>query len=281
MDGVGELGELLRSWRGRLAPAEAGLPTGPARRTPGLRREELAVLAGMSIDYVVRLEQGRASAPSAQVCVGLARALRLSDAEQAHLFQLAGHAVGHGRISRLVPASVRRLVDRLGDTPIGVCDAMWTLITWNPMWAALLGDLSGVDERDRNVVWRNFTDAPARVVFAPTERADFEISMVADLRLAAGRYPDEPRLHSLIEQLCQVSDSFRTRWALRQVDDHMHATKTIEHPEVGRVELDCDVLTTQRGDLRIVVYTAAPGSEAESKLALLATIGTQAMAPVD
>ncbi|HEY0806838.1 MAG TPA: helix-turn-helix transcriptional regulator [Pseudonocardiaceae bacterium] len=281
MDGVGELAELLRGWRERLTPADAGLPAGAARRTPGLRREELAVLAGMSIDYIVRLEQGRASAPSAQVCVALARALRLSDVEQAHLFQLAGHAVGHGRISRLIPASVRRLVDRLGDNPIAVCDAMWTLITGNTMWATLMGDLSGQDEHDRNVVWRHFTHAPNRVVFTPTERDDFEISMVADLRLAVGRYPDDPRPHRLIEQLCRVSDSFRTRWATLQVGDHAHANKAIDHPEVGRLELDCDVLTTQRGDLRIVVYTAAPGSEAESKLALLATIGTQAMAPAD
>jgi transcriptional regulator with XRE-family HTH domain len=277
MAGTGELAELLRRWRGRLTPAQAGLPAGAARRTPGLRREELAVLAGVSVDYIVRLEQGRASAPSAQVCVALARALRLPDVEQAHLFQLAGHAVGHGRIGRLVPASVRNLVDRLDDYPVAVYDAMWTLIAWNTMWAALMGDRSDLNERERNVVWRHFTHGPTRSVFTPAEQDDFERSTVADLRLTAGRYPDDPRLHDLIEQLCQVSDSFRAQWAARPVADHTHATKTIEHPEVGRLELDCDVLTTRRGDLRIVVYTAEPASEAETKLALLATIGTQTL----
>lgn len=246
-----------------------------ARRTPGLRREEVAVLAGVSIDYIVRLEQGRASAPSAQVCVALARALRLSDVEQAHLFQLAGHAVGHGRISRMVPASVRRLVDRLGDNPIAVFDAMWTLITWNTMWAALMGDRSALDEQDINMMWGYFAQQPTRTVFSPTDRDAFEISTVSDLRLTAARYPDDPRVRTLIEQLHRVSESFRDRWATHQVGDHAQAAKTIEHPEVGRIELDCDVLTTQRGDLRIVVYTASPDSEAESKLALLGTIGTQ------
>jgi transcriptional regulator with XRE-family HTH domain len=280
MDGIGELAELLRGWRGRLTPAQAGLPASAARRTPGLRREELAVLAGVSIDYIVRLEQGRASTPSAQVCAALARALRLSDVEQAHLFQLAGHAVGHGRISGLVPASVRGLVDRLGDHPIAVYDAMWTLITWNTMWTALMGDRSALDEQDRNVVWQHFTHRPTRSVFTSAERDDFEISTVADLRLTAGRYPDDPRPHALIERLCRVSESFRTRWATRQVTDHTHATKAIEHPDVGRLELDCDVLTTQRGDLRMVVYSARPDSESASRLALLAAIGTQTMAPV-
>ena len=278
MDGS-ELAEMLRSWRSRLTPAQAGLPAHAARRTQGLRREELAVLAGISIDYIVRLEQGRASTPSAQVCVALARALQLSDTEQAHLLQLAGHASGRGRISRLVPASVRRLLDRLDDNPIAVHDAMWTLISWNRMWAALVGDPSGLDDKDRNVVWRYFTHRPTRSVFTPAEQDGFETSIVADLWLTAGRYPDDPQLHTLIEQLCRVSDRFRTHWDAHLVADHAHAAKTIEHPEVGRLDLDCDVLTTRHGDLRIVVYTAQPHSEAASKLALLATIGTQQMAP--
>ena len=279
MDGTGELAEMLRSWRSRLAPAQVGLPAHAARRTQGLRREELAVLAGVSIDYIVRLEQGRASTPSAQVCVALARALQLSDTEQAYLLQLAGHATGQGRISRLVPASVRRLLDRLDDNPIAVHDAMWTLMSWNTMWAALMGDPSALDDKERNVVWRYFTHRPNRSVFTGAERDAFETSIVADLRLTAGRYPDDPQLHTLIQQLRRVSDTFRTHWDTRLVADHAHAAKTIEHPEVGRIELDCDVLTTRNGELRIVVYTAQPDTEAATKLALLATIGTQAMTP--
>lgn len=279
MNGTGELAEMLRSWRSRLTPAQAGLAAHAARRTQGLRREELAVLAGVSIDYIVRLEQGRASTPSAQVCVALARALQLSDTEQAHLLQLAGHASGQGRISRLVPASVRRLLDRLDDNPIAVHDAMWTLMSWNTMWAALMGDPSAWDDKDRNLVWRHFTHCPTRSVFTPAEQDGFEISIVADLRLTAGRYPEDPQLHTLIQQLRRVSETFRSHWNAHVVADYAHAAKTIHHPEVGQLELDCDVLTTRHGDLRIVVYTAQPDSEAATKLALLATIGTQAMAP--
>jgi len=275
MDDTGELARMLRTWRARLAPAQAGLPAHADRRTPGVRREELAVLAGVSIDYVVRLEQGRASAPSAQVCVALARALRLSDVEQAHLLQLAGHAIGRGRVGRLIPASVRRLTDRLDESPIAVFDAMWTLLSWNRMWAALMGDPSTLDEKDRNVVWRYFTKPSGKIEFTPAEREDFETSTVADLRLTAARYPDDPRLRTLIEQLCQVSDKFRIRWEARAVSEHVHAVKTVRHPEIGALRLDCDVLSTQQGDLRVVVYTAAPDSEAASKLALLATIGTE------
>lgn len=277
MSETGELGEILRVWRSRLTPAGAGLPVNAPRRAAGLRREELAVLAGVSVDYVVRLEQGRASAPSAQVCAALARALQLSDTEQEHLFQLAGHAPGGGRISRLVPASVRRLLDRLDEHPIAVHDAMWTLITWNRAWAALMGDPSALGERDRNGLWRHFTGGPTRTVHAPDEQDDFETSTVADLRRTAARYPDDPRLNSLIKDLIQASDHFRTQWNAHLVANHGQAVKSVNHPEVGMLELNCDVLTTQHGDLRIMIYTAEPGSESETKLALVSTIGTQTM----
>jgi hypothetical protein len=238
-----------------------------------------SVLAGVAIDYIVRLEQGRASTPSAQECVALARALQLSDTEQAHLLQLAGHASGHGRISRLVPASVRRLLDRLDDNPIAVHDAMWTLMSWNTMWAALMGDPSALDDKDRNLVWRHFTHRPTRSVFTPAEQDGFETSIVADLRLTAGRYPEDLQLHTLIQHLRRASETFRSQWNAHVVADYAHAAKTIHHPGVGKLKLDCDVFPTRHGDLRIVVYTAQPNREAATKLDLLATIGTQAMAP--
>jgi len=268
---------MLRTWRDRMTPAQVGLAVNAPRRAQGLRREELAVLAGISADYLVRLEQGRASSPSAQVCAALARALQLSDPERAHLFRLAGHADGAGVASRLVPASVRRLLDQLDDHPIAVYDAMWTLISWNRLWAALMGDPSALDERDRNVVWRQFTDGSSRVSHTPAERAAFEASTVADLRTTAGRYPADRRITALVEDLCRASERFRTLWAAGTVADHEQSTKVIEHPEVGRVELDCDVLATQRGDLRVVVYTARPGSDAQTRLDLVGAIGTQAM----
>ncbi|MEV1011242.1 helix-turn-helix transcriptional regulator [Streptomyces sp. NPDC049881] len=273
----GELAAVLRVWRERLTPQAAGLPANTSRRTSGLRREELAVLAGVSADYVVRLEQGRASAPSAQVCAALARALQLSDTEQEHLFRLAGHATGTGRISRLVPAGIRRLVERTPDRPVAVFDAMWTLLLWNPVWAALMSDPSRLREAERNVLWLHFAGLTDCHVRATRGSMAFDASMVADLRRSAGRYPDDPELRRLVARLGEESAPFRELWRRHEIAEHGPTVKSIEHPDAGRLDLDCDVLTTHRGDLRIVLYTAEPGSESEGKLALLAAIGTQSM----
>ncbi|MFB7031977.1 MULTISPECIES: helix-turn-helix transcriptional regulator [unclassified Streptomyces] len=275
MNTSGELGTVLRIWRERLTPQMAGLPANTTRRTRGLRREELAVLAGVSVDYIVRLEQGRASAPSAQVCTALARALQLGDTEQEHLFHLAGHATGTGRISRLVPGSIRRLVDRTSDRPVAVFDAMWTLLLWNPMWAALMGDPSQLREAERNVLWLHFVGLSTCHVRKSSGTEAFDVSMVADLRRSAGRYPDDTQLHQLVTRLSEESERFGELWRRHEIAEHGPTVKSIAHPNVGRLDLDCDILTTQRGDLRIVMYTAEPGSESDSKLALLSTIGIQ------
>ncbi|MEE4543098.1 helix-turn-helix domain-containing protein [Streptomyces sp. V4-01] len=274
MSASGELAAILRGWRERLAPHAAGLPANTARRTKGLRREELAVLAGVSLDYVVRLEQGRAGAPSAQVCATLARALQLSDTEQEHLFRLAGHATGGGRVSRLVPANVRRLVDRTGERPVAVFDAMWSLLLWNRMWAALTDDPSELREADRNLLWLQFTSASDCHLHGPDSAEALDASMVADLRRSAGRYPDDPQLHRLVARLNEASERFRTLWGRHEIAEHGPTIRRIVPSEVGPLELDCDILTTQRHDLRIVTYTAEPGSDSESRLALLATIGS-------
>lgn len=277
MNASSELATVLRVWRERLPPQAAGLPTNTARRTSGLRREELAVLAGMSVDYIVRLEQGRAFAPSAQVCAALARALQLTDTEQEHLFRLAGHAGGDGRVSRLVPMSIRRLVERATDRPVAVFDATWTLLLWNPMWAALMGDPSSLREAERNVLWLHFAGLSDCHVSRSSGTEAFDASMVADLRRSVGRYPDDEPLHQLVARLNAKSERFRELWQRHEIAEHGPALKTIDHPDVGRLDLDCDILTTQRGDLRIVMYTSEPGSDSEGKLALLATIGTQHM----
>lgn len=273
--GVSELPALLRGWRDRTDPAAVGMAQNAPRRAPGLRREELALLAGISIDYLVRLEQGRAGAPSAQVCTALARALQLSDAEQAHLFRLAGHAHDTTRIPRMIPASVRRIVDRLDRHPVGVYDATWTLLSWNLLWAALFGDPSALGERARNTVWRHFTvGAVERVRQTPDEVRAFENSMVADLRATAGRYPDDPGLAALLADLRRIP-AFAALWDRQLVAEHLQSRKVVVHPEVGEVAVDCDVLATQRSDLRVVVFTPQPDSDARSRLDLLATLGTQ------
>jgi transcriptional regulator with XRE-family HTH domain len=281
-DDLSGLGATLRAWRDRLAPSAAGLAPGGTRRSPGLRREELAALAGISVDYLIRLEQGRAANPSAQVLASLARALRLTPGERDHLYRQGGHAPpSRTTISAHVPPGVQRLIDRLGDAAVAVYDAAWTLIVWNPTWAALMGDPSAWVGRDRNLIWRYFTrpaEAASRVVRAPREVPDFERSLAADLRDAAGRYPDDAGLHGLIADLRRASPRFAAVWQEHRVGSRHSDRKTVSHPEAGPITLDCDVLTVTGSDLRIIVYTADPASEDASKLALIATIGLQGMA---
>lgn len=277
MTASNELATSLRAWRERRTPQMAGLPAMAGRRTAGLRREELAVLANVSVDYVVRLEQGRASAPSVQVCTALAQALQLSDPEQEHLFRLAGHATGGGRMSRLVPASIRRLVERTEDRPLAVFDAMWNLLMWNPFWAALMGDPTPLREEDRNLVWLHFAEASDCHLYGPESSDVLDASLVGDLRRSAGRYPDDARMHHLVARLSAANPQFHELWSRHSVDEHGPTIQRVVHSVVGGMELDCDILTTQRQDLRIMIYTAEPGSESEGKLALLRTLGTQSM----
>ena len=285
-----DLGGTVRAWRERLLPAAAGLPAGSARRTPGLRREELAALAGISVDYLVRLEQGRAVSPSGQVLASLGRALRLTPEERDHLYRQAGHAPPSRRtISAHITPGIQRMIDRLADVPVGVFDAAWTLITWNPAWAAVMGDQSAASGRDRNLLWLRFTSAApggssdarlgGRVLRDPEETAQFERSMVADLRMAAGRYPDDASLHRLIADLQRASARFAEFWSQHQVAARHDDRKTINHPEVGPMTLDCDVLTVDGSDLRIVMYTADPASDDASKLNLALAVGLQPLTP--
>lgn len=276
---VGEgIGPYIKAWRQRLQPADAGLAFGKPRRTRGLRREELASLAGISVDYLVRLEQGRATNPSAQVLAALSRALRLTIEERDHLYVVAGQAPPkRSAMTSHVPPSVQRLVDRLADLPVAVYDPAWTIITWNAAWAGLMGDPSSATGWDRNLIWRTFTGTSSRVRKSDDEADDFETNAVADLRRAIGTYPDDPALHQLVEQLQQVSPRFVDLWAERVVNTVGPNTKTIEHPEVGPITLNCDVLTVAGSDLRLVVYTAEPSSPDADRLRLAQVIGLQAL----
>nr|WP_270070612.1 helix-turn-helix domain-containing protein [Streptomonospora mangrovi] len=191
----GELGAALRQWRDRVRPADVGLPADRPRRAAGLRREELARLAGISVDYVVRLEQGRASSPSVQVLAALARALRLTDEERRHLFLLAGRLEpARDRVAAHLTPGVLRLVDRWEGSAVAVFDAAWTLTAWNRLYAALAGDPSGETGRGRNLLWRHFTGMLSRVSHTPEQNERFERAAVADLRAATARYPGDTRL---------------------------------------------------------------------------------------
>lgn len=274
-DPHGDLGALLRIWRDRRAPADVGLRTGESRRATGLRREELAALAGLSVDYVVRLEQGRARRPSDQVAASLARALQLSDTERDHLFVVAGLLPpSPGEVPTHIPPGVARLVARLGETPLAVFAASWDLLTWSPLWAALLGEPARPASGRPNLVRAHFagTGLDARetrqVSFAGGD-GGFEASLVADLRIVHGRYPGDRGLRALVEELLASSARFRELWDSGAVGERRSEEKVVHHEVVGDVALDCDVFTVAGTDLRIVVYTAAAGSEAAAKLDFL------------
>ncbi|MCK9878689.1 helix-turn-helix transcriptional regulator [Frankia sp. Ag45/Mut15] len=270
-----ELAAMLRTWRARLTPDEVGLPQGPRRRTPGLRREEVALLAGISPDYLVRLEQGRGPHPSGSVLTALGRALRLDEDERDHLFDLAGaHPPRAGRIDGTVRPSVPRLIDRLSDPAI-LCDAKGGTIAWNPLAVALLGDFTTWPSGHRNVAWWRFTGPPGRLVRTPEEEDVWADEIVADLRVAAARYPGDAGVRSLIADLRRISPDFEWRWQQRGATQRRSARKRIAHPAVGLVEVDCDVLHLPEADQRLVVYTAEPGSPAAAPLDLLRVLDSQ------
>ncbi|MFJ4834823.1 helix-turn-helix transcriptional regulator [Streptomyces sp. NPDC088747] len=266
------LGATIRAWRERLSPPAEGPPSGRPRRATGLRREELAERAGLSVDYIVRLEQGRATAPSAQVVASLARALRLTDAERDHLYRMAGLVPPNGEpIPDHLPPGVHRVLSRLGDVAVAVFAADWQLIWWNPGWAALLGDPSVKAPELRNFARERFPvgSDDVRIAAWPVSvrnSADSDLAVVSDLRRATGRFPHDARLAELIRELTEGSPAFARLWASGGVGAHREDRKTVEHPTAGPVEVDCDVLTDGDSDLKIVILSALPGSDDEARL---------------
>jgi hypothetical protein len=224
------------------------------------------------VDYLARLEQGRASAPSPSVLAPLARALRLTDDERSHLFRVAGQEPpGPGRIDRRITPSVQRVLDRFADVPVLVVDPAWDVLAKNAPATALLG------ESEANILRRHFSGEPSPIARTPEEVAELEAGWVGDLHAAAGRYPDDGPLHGLIADLRALSPRFAALWEQRPVAHHVADRKTIMHPELGRITVDCDVLSVAGSDLKLVVYTAAPGSPDARALALLSAAGTQSV----
>ncbi|MFI7388155.1 helix-turn-helix transcriptional regulator [Streptomyces sp. NPDC049813] len=267
----GSFGAAVRRWRDQVTPESAGLAAVGRRRAAGLRREELALLAGVSADYVVRLEQGRATHPSDQVVEALARALRLSPAERAHLFRLAGLAPpGPGRVPATLTPSVHRLLERLTGTPVAVFDAAWTLLLANPLYTALMGERPSWRGHGRNGAWWTFLGPPGRVRQDARARRAMEAALVSDLRATAARYPADPRLGELIAELRAGSARFARLWESGAVGRHEAARKTVDHPQVGPVTLDCDILTVAGDEVRVMVYTAEPGTADAARLDRLA-----------
>lgn len=275
-----EFGRTVRRWRDRVAPETVGVPVGGRRRAVGLRREELAALAGISADYLTRLEQGRATSPSAQVVEAIARALRLSDADRDLLYDLAGHAApGPDLVPSRISASVQRLLDRLATTPVAVYDATWTLIVANAPYDALMGPTSTWRGIERNAVWRNLIGPGTRVVHSPEELAALQAGQVAELRRTASRYPADRSVQALVSELAAGNPRFVELWEAETVaaDRDTVKRKVVQHPTVGPIALDCDVLVVATDDVRIMLYTAEPGTEDAERLALAIVLGTQTL----
>ncbi|MGW3434474.1 helix-turn-helix transcriptional regulator [Streptomyces melanosporofaciens] len=274
-----ELGTFLRSRRERLRPQDVGLPSGPRRRTPGLRREEAAVLAHISTEYYVRLEQGRAPRPSGEVLAGIAGALRLTDAESDHLHVLAGTAPIRTRTHRRdVRPSILALLGRLPQTAAFVISATFEVLAWNDLAAALMEDFGGLDPRDRNLARRAFVgpvppDAP---LYGISDAAEFRHHVVMRLRATLARYPADPAVTGLVDELRDASPDFARLWERHDVQAAPMLTKTFRHPVVGEITVDCDSLALTDSDQHLVLYSAPPGSPGAEALALLSVLGAGA-----
>ncbi|SCE69382.1 helix-turn-helix transcriptional regulator [Micromonospora mirobrigensis] len=256
-----ELAGFLRARRAGLRPAEVGLPDGVRRRTPGLRRQEVAQLAGMSIDYYIRLEQGRGPHPSRQVLAALARALLLTRDERAYLFRVAGESPPDATgPSRQVPAGLRHLLDAMTETPAFLVDAAYGVLAWNRLAASFVGDLSTLPAEERNMVRHMFGAAVPESHWDDAEVLRFARTSVADLRAAYGRYPADPAIAALVTELLGTSPRFAALWAQHEVGERRPTVKRVDHPELGPLEFECRVLHVPETDQRLIVYVAAPGT---------------------
>lgn len=284
MDQRAELSEFLRSRRGRLQPQDVGLPQlGRHRRVPGLRREELAQLAGVSVAYYTRLEQGNGRNVSTEVLDAIARALKLSDAERDHLTHLAKPKQKKhrrmGRPQQLRPA-VQHLMDAMDGVPAYVLGRRLDILGWNRMARALLGDFAALPPQERNMARLVFLDPNARDLYV-----DWEVKatdLVSVLRMYAGCSADDPQLPELIGELSVRSEEFRRLWAAHTVQDKGHGAKRLHHPLVGEMTLSYETLSLPDDhDQSLVTYHAEPGSRSADSLRLLAGWGVDEAADAD
>ena len=278
----GALAEALRAWRRRMTPEAAGLVPGDGRQVEGLRREELSLLAGVSVDYLVRLEQGRARNPSPQVVEALANALQLTGDERQELYRLAGSAPpGTDSMPRRVPAAVHQLTQRLADSPAAVFSLGWDILEWNALWSVLTGDPATWHGLDRNLLWRHFAGPGHGLCQDGEDLATYERELVADLRLAVGRFPGDPGLRRLVDALCAASSTFATLWNRFDLSPRTAGRKTFAPALFGELTLDCTIMTITGHDIKLLVFTAVPGSSDETKLAALRAVTVDGVDGVD
>ncbi|MCX5376303.1 helix-turn-helix domain-containing protein [Streptomyces sp. NBC_00091] len=282
LDQRAELGDFLRSCRARLRPADVGLPEhGRRRRVPGLRREELAQLAGVSVAYYTRLEQGHGQNVSAEVLDAIARALRLGSTESAHLNHLASpRSRGRSRAQRpqQVRPELRTLLAAMEGVPAYLVGRRQDVIGWNPLAAAVFGDFGALPAAERNLVRLVFLDPATAELYADWECRACEV--VSNLRLYAGQHPEDERLSALVGELSVKNEEFRRLWAAHAVADKTHGVKRLRHPIVGELELAFETLTLPDDPAQfLVTYHAEPGSPSADALRLLSSWSATPAAP--
>jgi transcriptional regulator with XRE-family HTH domain len=267
-----ELAAFLRARRARLSPRQVGLPGAGSpghRRTPGLRRQEVAQLAGMSVDYYIRLEQSRGPHPSRQVLSALARALMLTADERDYLFRVAGESpptvTGP---SREITPGIRHLLDTMPETPAYVVDAAYNVLAWNRLAIHFIGDLSSYE--DRNMIRWTFRREPTDVVWTDEHFLRFTRATVADLRASYARYPGDSAIESLVTEMLALSPPFADMWAEHEVEVRGPMLKYVSHPQAGPLEFECQVLHIAETGQRLIAYCAAPGSATEAAFRELA-----------
>ena len=274
-----QLADFLRRRREALQPEDVGLPRGARRRTSGLRREEVALLASMSTDYYGRLEQQRGPQPSEPMLAAIARALRLTQDERDHLFRLAGHTPPPRTVrSDHVSPALMRVLDRL-DTPAQVVTDLGETLAQNEMALALLGDQTRYTGLSRALVYRWFTDPAAKAWYVAGDHERLTRTYVAGLRIALARHPGDERALAIVDGLHAVSPEFTALWDEHDVNAKIgDEAKRIAHPQVGPIEVQCQRLAAESEAQVLLVYTVTPGTEDAEKLRLLSVIGDQEFA---
>ena len=278
-----ELADFLRRCRHRLRPQEVGLTAGPRRRTPGLRREEVALLAGMSADYLMRLEQARSPQPSTQLLGALAHALRLDDDQRDHLYVLAGHRPPAGRLAgNHVRPGLLYLLDQLTTVPAQVLSDLGDVLAQNAMAKALFGSVCAVRrhdcDQDHNIVWRWFNDPTLRAAYPAEELDHYSRVHVADLRATVARRGGDAASTALVDRLRASSTEFAELWDLHEVAVRRSCRIRVQHPAIGPIELDYETLLTPTEDQRLIVFTAPPGTPTVDYLELLRVVGNETFA---
>jgi transcriptional regulator with XRE-family HTH domain len=271
-----QLADFLRTRRQALQPEDVGLPRGPRRRTGGLRREEVAALCQMSTDYYSRIEQQRGTHPSEQILAAIARGLHLTLDERDHLFRLGGHTAPRRTIrSDHVNPGMMRILDRLDDTPAQVMNGLGETLTQTRLAVALLGNQTEYTGLARSVVYRWFTDPHARRIYPEADHPMHGRIFTADLRAAYAREGLHTRAATIVDALLAESPEFTKLWSDHEIGLSHQDLKRIQHPELGILELHCQLLFDAEQSQGLLIFTAIPGTESYDKLQLLAVIGDQ------